>query len=196
MRAAADRLVAGFEGTGRPGMSPAPSWAGPAWRSWLSLESGLARAPPCDTEPAVRFFNRAGPIVPERHYCIHPLDRVDLDQTLTLIWQTAHFVLYAPRQTGKTSTLLALADRLNSVGEYRCVHANFEAGHTAREDTGRAMRTLLGELGSGALPALQDNFVDTAMSELLEKFGPDGALKEILIRWSAADPKPLVLLID
>ena len=86
----------------------------------------------------MRFFNTTGPIRPERHYCIPPLDRVDLDEILTLIRQERYFALHAPRQTGKTSTLLALADRLSSSGKCRCVYANFEAGQAAREDTARA----------------------------------------------------------
>ncbi len=95
----------------------------------------------------MRFFNVAGPVVRADHYCIPPLDRVDLDGILTLVGQKAYFVLHAPRQTGKTSTLLSLADRLNSAGKYRCVYANFEVGQAAREDTHRAMRSLLAELG-------------------------------------------------
>ena len=162
----------------------------------MSLESGPAGATACNPWCAVRFFNRAGPVVPQRHYCIDSLDRVDLDEILTLIWQMAYFVLHAPRQTSKTSTLLAMADRLNSGGEYRCVYANFEAGQAAREDTGRAVRTILEEMAWHAIEILQDDLVDTAMSELLEEFGPDGALRETVVRWSAADRKPLVLLID
>ena len=113
-----------------------------------------------------------------------------------LIGQERYFVLHAPRQTGKTSTLLALADRLNHSGEYRCVYVNFEAGQAAREDTERAMRTLLGELGSRASETLDDDFVASAKSGLLEEFGPDGALNEVLVRWAADDPTPLVLLVD
>ena len=134
--------------------------------------------------------------MPEDHYCIQPLRRVDTDEILMLIRQKKYFVLHAPRQTGKTSTLLAMADRLNGTGEYRCVYANFEAGQAAREDTGRAMRTLLGQLGSRAGLALQDDFVARVKEELLGEFGPDGALSEVLSRWSAAGSKPLVVLID
>lgn len=144
----------------------------------------------CNAWNAVRFFTTAGPVVPERHYCIQPLDRVDLDEILTLIRQMKYFVLHAPRQTGKTSILLAMADLLNSGGEYRCVYANFDGGQAAREDTKRAMRTILGQLGWRARLGLHDDFVAKAKSKLLEEFGPDGALTETLSRWSAADPRP------
>ena len=144
----------------------------------------------------MRFFNTAGPVVSGRHYCIPALERVDADGIPLLIEQMKYFVLHAPRQTGKTSTLLELADRLNSIGKYRCLYANLEAGQAARGDTARAMRTILGELASRAADALEDGFVDATMSQLLEKFGPDGALRELLVRWSGADSRPLVLLID
>lgn len=144
----------------------------------------------------MRFFNTEGPIVPERHYSIPPLDRVDLDAILTLIQRMRYFVLHAPRQTGKTSTLLALADTLNSGGKYRCVYMNVEAGQAAREDIGAAMRDVLSEAAFRARKMLQDSSVDAIWREILQGNGPGSALKEVLARWAAADPKPLVLLID
>lgn len=62
----------------------------------------------------MRKFNTEGPVVADEHYCIPPLERVDLDEILGLIRDKRYFVLHAPRQTGKTSTLLALRDLLNS----------------------------------------------------------------------------------
>ena len=49
---------------------------------------------------------------PDEHYCIPPLSRLDQGELLTLIRQKRYFVLHAPRQTGKTSALLALRDLL------------------------------------------------------------------------------------
>ena len=144
----------------------------------------------------MRFFNTEGPVVAERHYCIPPLSRVNLDETLNLISDMQYFVLHAPSQTGKTSTLLALRDHLNSEGTVRCVYVNLEAGHVARENTARAMRTVLGELASRSRFDLQDDFVGSTMSEYLEEYGPDVALGQTLVRWSQASPLPLVLLVD
>lgn len=50
-----------------------------------------------------------------------------LKQILDLIRLEKHFVLHALRQTGKMSTLLALAARFNADGECRCFHINVEA---------------------------------------------------------------------
>jgi len=59
-----------------------------------------------------RFFNTVAPVFPADHYCVPPLERLDLDDILCLMRAKRCFVLHAPRQTGKTSALLALRSRL------------------------------------------------------------------------------------
>ena len=146
----------------------------------------------------MRKFNTEGPVRPHKHYCIPPLGRLDLDDVLGLIRDERYFVLHAPRQTGKTSTLLALRDLLNggvAAGEYRCVYVNVEAAQTAGEHVDRAIRTILNALASRAR-SLGDGFLDEHWSDILATSGPDGALGEALTRWCEAGPAPLVLLID
>ena len=144
----------------------------------------------------MRKFNLEGPVEAQRHYCIPPLDRIQLGEILELIDDRRYFVLHAPRQTGKTSTLLALQDRLNATGQYRCLYVNVEAGQAAGEDTAQAMQALLGQLASRARDILHDDFVDRMRAAILQQEGPHGVLGETLVRWSAASAKPLVLLID
>ena len=145
-----------------------------------------------------RFFNTTGPVVAADHYCIPPLDRLDLREVLDLVRTARYFVLHAPRQTGKTSALLALRDILNdgSTGAYRCVYVNVEVGQAMREDMEPAMRAILGALASWARTTLHDDFLDEAWPGLLAKLGPAAALGEALGRWSEAHPAPLVLLVD
>ena len=76
------------------------------------------------------------------------------------------------------------------------MYANFEVGQAGREDVPRAMRAMLNELASRARFTLGDEFVTRVRLRALEEAGPDGALNEVLSRWSEADPRPLVLLID
>ena len=146
----------------------------------------------------MRFFNTEGPVVAGRHYCIPPLGRVNLDEILELIRDQRYFVLHAPRQTGKTSALLALRDLLNGggAGDYRCVYMNVEAAQAAREDVEGAMRAILDELASRARSTLRDEFPEEAWPGILARSGPVGALRETLTRWAEASPGPLVLLID
>ena len=148
--------------------------------------------------PVGRFFNTTGPVVAADHFCIPPLDRLDLREVLDLVRTGRYFVLHAPRQTGKTSALLALRDLLNggSEGAYRCVYVNVEIAQAMREDLEPAMRAILGALASWARTTLNDDFLDEAWPALLAKHGPAGALGEALGRWSEADPAPLVLLVD
>ena len=144
----------------------------------------------------MRKFNTEGPVVAADHYCIPPLERVNLAEVLGLVRDKRYFVLHAPRQTGKTSTLLALRDLLNGGGEgdFRCVYVNVEAAQAVREDVERAMRVILGALASRAR-SLGDEFLNAVWPDILATFG-DGAVGEALTRWCEADPRPLVLLID
>ena len=144
----------------------------------------------------MRFFNTAGPIQSQHHYHIPPLERLDLDGVRTLIRQQKYFVLHAPRQTGKTSALLALRDLLNAEDSYRCVYVNVEGAQALREDVEQVMRTLLAGLASRARLTLGDEFLGTVWSGILAEVGPGVGLQEALTRWAEASPKPLVLLID
>ena len=146
--------------------------------------------------PAMRFFNTTGPVDPRDHYCVPPLDRLDLDDLLGLIRQRRYFVLHAPRQTGKTSALLALMEKLNGGGAYRCVYINVEIAQAAREDVGAATQAILNHMALRAHYALADDFVAEIWPETLARAGPYSALEEVLSRWAHAGDKPLVLLVD
>ena len=141
------------------------------------------------------YFPTEGPVIPGEHYCIPPLDRWNSEHVVELIGRKKYFVLHAPRQTGKTSTLLALRDLLNEAGDYRCVYANLE-GTQFRQDEEAAMRVVLGQLALRARLTLDDRLPDKIWPDILARSGPGGALAELLARWSAADSKPLVLLLD
>ena len=111
----------------------------------------------------VRDSNTEGPVGPSFHYCISPLERVDLDQILWLIRRRKYCLLHTPRQSGKTSALKALADKLNSTGECRCVYANFGVAQSAREDVHQAMRAVLDQLGKRARRMLGDTFINSVV---------------------------------
>ena len=150
------------------------------------------------TMEPVLTFNTEGPVVATDHYHIPPLERIDLDDVLGLVRGKKYFVLHAPRQTGKTSALLALRDLLNggTAGEYRCVYANVEDGQATRENVAEGMRTVLAELALQASLTLGDDTLEELWPAVLERVGPAQALRHALLRWSMADPRPLVLLID
>ena len=150
------------------------------------------------TMAAVRTFNTAGPVRAHRHYQIAPLSRIDLEDVLGLIRDEKYFVLHAPRQTGKTSALLALRDLLNGgqAGDFRCLYATVENAQAVRENVAEAMRTVLAELAFQASVTLGDDTLEEQWPVLLERVGPAQALRQALARWCMAAPRPLVLLID
>ena len=121
----------------------------------------------------MRFFNIAGPVRPNKHYAIRPLDRVNIGEILGLIRAEQYFVLHAPRQTGKTSALIALRDLLNSgeVGEFRCVNVNVEAAQVVRDDVAEGIRAILSIMASRALLS-GDDYPNRVWPDMLARAGP------------------------
>ena len=144
----------------------------------------------------MRFFNTEGPVRPQDHYCLPPLGRWDLDEVLRLIEQKKYFLLHAPRQTGKTSCLLALMAHLNREGRYRACYTNLEIAQPAREDLARAMRAICGTLAVSAQLYLGEDRLDGWIADQWSQRGPEGVLRAVLGQWSAGSPQPLVLLLD
>ena len=144
----------------------------------------------------MKFFNTAGPVDPEKHYCLPPVERFDLQEITSLIDREKYFVLHAPRQTGKTSSLLALMKHLNREAKYTCLYVNVEKGQAAREDVKRGIYSILAEIASRARDFLGDTFPVENMREIMELWGEDSALNEMLSSWSRKLVKPLVLLMD
>ena len=64
-----------------------------------------------------KWFNTAGPCQPDIHYMLPPTER--LPELIPLIAQRNYFVIHAPRQVGKTTAMLALAQELTASGHTR-----------------------------------------------------------------------------
>jgi hypothetical protein len=144
----------------------------------------------------MRFFNTAGPVDAARHYTLPPLSRIDLDAVLELIEQQKYFVLHAPRQTGKTSVLLALMELLNRGENYRCLYANIESAQAYRGHVDAALRTVVMHLATAAEVYLDERRVKDWALEAVRDQGGGGALTATLTRWALASDRPLVLLLD
>ncbi|MCU0287023.1 MAG: AAA-like domain-containing protein [Acidobacteria bacterium] len=143
-----------------------------------------------------RYFNTAGPIRREDHYYIEPLERFDLDEILTLIEQKKYFILHAPRQTGKTTFLLAVTDYLNKQGKYKVLYTNIENAQAARENVKEGMLSIMGTLADDANNRLNDSFLEEKWKGIIKQRGAFSALSHLLSLWSRQSEKPVVLLID
>ncbi len=144
----------------------------------------------------MRFFNTSGPINPEIHYVIPPLSRMNHSELRSLIDQRKYFVLHAPRQTGKSSCMLALVDELNRSGRFRAVYANIETAQAHRENIDAAMLSILGEIADRTESILGESFLTERFKGILNEVGGGRALNRTLSELSTHDSKPVVLILD
>lgn len=109
-----------------------------------------------------------------------------------VIDQFGYFVVHAPRQTGKTTTLRALAEKLTAEGRYAALHFSCEAGGAVGDDYVQAQHALLADLRLRAEVALPP--------ELRPPPWPDsadaGMVRGALTAWARVCPRPLVLFLD
>ncbi|NOY25697.1 MAG: ATP-binding protein [Oligoflexia bacterium] len=137
-----------------------------------------------------RFFNTTGPCRPEKHYMLPTLRR--LPEVRRLVDEERYFVVHAARQTGKTTSMRALAENLRADG-YVALHVSLEASRQTPS---------LAQVEPRWLQAI----VDEARWMLPEADRPpkgagEGAtgtrLAGLLADWALAlHPRPLVLMLD
>ncbi|MGF1512138.1 MAG: AAA family ATPase [Elainellaceae cyanobacterium] len=137
-----------------------------------------------------KWFNVAGPCQSDIHYMLSPLER--LPQLSRLIQQRGYFVIHAPRQTGKTTAMLALAQQLTASGQYTALMVSAEVGAAFPHDPGTAEKAMLNDWRDTAAswlpPELQPPQWPTA--EVGRQIGA------ALSTWAKASPRPLVIFID
>ncbi len=149
-----------------------------------------------------KFFNNAGPQLPADNYTIDPLRRIKLPELQDLIDQKRYFVLHAPRQTGKTTSLYALMRHFNAGTQYRALYVNIEAGQAHREDLQHAMASICASFISAAGLHLKDSSLGTAYYAWLKESDRGDAMKFCIAHLSSHDnaqpdnPRPLILMID
>ena len=144
----------------------------------------------------MKFFNTAGPVNQPEHYKIDPLSRWDMEEILMLIAQKKYFILHAPRQTGKTSCLLALRDYLNAEDRYHCVYTNFEVGQAARNNLVAGIGAVVGELHDCIKLTLDGITPRLAPMPEINESNVGKVLGAYLSDVAGVLGKPLVLLID
>jgi hypothetical protein len=115
-----------------------------------------------------------------------------LPEVPDLVAQMGYFVVHAPRQTGKTTAIRALAEELTAGGGYAALVFSCETGRAADDDYGAAQRDVLQDVLEEAELALPPELRPPPWPE-----APDGSLlKAALTAWARACPLPLVLFFD
>lgn len=137
-----------------------------------------------------RWFNTAGPCQDDIHYMLPPTRR--LPTLERLIAQRSYFVLHAPRQVGKTTAMLALAQQLTASGQYTAALVSVEAGAPFGQDIAAAEQAILNEWTTGLRFWLPADLQPPSWSNL-----PVGSqISQALSLWAEASPRPIVLFLD
>jgi type II secretory pathway predicted ATPase ExeA len=137
-----------------------------------------------------RWFNVAGPCRSDIHYMLPATAR--LPNVMRLIEQQNYFVLHAPRQSGKTTAMLALARALTASGHYLAALLSVEVGAPFSDDPDAAEQAILSAWRGALLSRLPDDMQPPAWPD-----APAGArIREAVRAWSQASSRPLVLFVD
>ncbi len=144
-----------------------------------------------------KHFNTAGPVNMEEHYKLNPLERWDLKEVMDLINDKKYFLLHAPRQSGKTSCILALRDKINAEGNYNAIYVNIESARGAKDNINEAIHSILIALKIEIklLFGLKKE-IKEIINEVTESGNFKNALNEFLYELSELMEKPVFLLID
>ena len=137
-----------------------------------------------------RLFNTSGPCDPRFHYMLPVLRR--LPEVRGLIDQRAYFVLHAPRQMGKTTSLLALAGELTAEGRYAAILLSAEVGAPFAGDTNAAEAAILDASRGRASNRLPIELLPPPWPEA----PPGRRIGAALSAWARACPRPLVVFFD
>ncbi|MBO0804845.1 MAG: hypothetical protein J2P25_17450 [Nocardiopsaceae bacterium] len=139
----------------------------------------------------MRFFNKSGPCDPERHYMLPPEPR--LPRARHLVEEGLYFVVHAPRQTGKTTSLTALARDITAGGERAAVLFSCERARTHSSDIGAAGREILQAITEAAQ---WQELPEECQPPRWPDAPPGSLLRAGLQAWARACPRPLVLFFD
>jgi hypothetical protein len=134
-----------------------------------------------------RWFNTAGPCQPEMHYMLPSMPR--LPQLETLIDRAGYFVLHAPRQVGKTTAMLTIAQELTAQGKYTAVMASVEVGATFSTNPLAAQKEILRAWDDGIRFWLPPELQPPEWMHC-ETIG------QAISLWCRHSPRPIILFID
>jgi DNA polymerase III delta prime subunit len=138
----------------------------------------------------MRSFNITGPCLAERHYLVPP--ELRLPTARALVEKEAYFVVHAPRQTGKTTTMRALARQLTAEGRHAALHFSCEVARAFPDDVGAAERAVWDSIERAARHELPEHLQPPPQQSAV----PGTFLAAQLRAWAAACARPLVLIFD
>ncbi|MDR1866249.1 MAG: ATP-binding protein, partial [Bacteroidales bacterium] len=138
-----------------------------------------------------KYFNVAGPCIETEHYMIDASSRLmGIDH---LIDHRQYFVIHAARQSGKTTFLLDLANRLNREGQYHALYCSLEVAQGITNPE-KGIPAIISRIKSAmndvALPFAKTFAADADFGDYAN------VLRSSLISFCRVLDKPLVILFD
>ncbi|MDR1408173.1 MAG: hypothetical protein LBJ23_09045, partial [Tannerella sp.] len=139
----------------------------------------------------MRYFNTAGPCNRTEHYMIEASSR--LHGVEQLIDMEQYFVIHAARQSGKTTYLKDLTQRLNAGGKYYALYCSLEGGQgitDPEKGLPAIVRIIKSSLKYSAIPRNEEFAADADYNDYT------GILKTSLTDYCMLLDKPLIILFD
>jgi hypothetical protein len=127
---------------------------------------------------------------------VDPISRVNWGELERLIRNKLFFALHAPRQSGKTTLLRAIVERLNREDDYQAMVVTVEVARGFGNDAAGGIRSVVQQLINVARISAPDSWLATEGPIVAKDELPSGMLTFLLMRWAQQSPKPLVLLFD
>jgi hypothetical protein len=137
-----------------------------------------------------KWFNTAGPCKADIHYILSATER--LPEIKQIIAQENYFVIHAPRQVGKTTAMLTLAQELTASGQYTAVMLSLEVGAAFSDDLGAAELAILGEWKQSIRYRLPKDLQphEWLDAEAGSRIGTN------LSNWAEQSSRPLIVFLD
>ncbi|HFA48600.1 MAG TPA: ATP-binding protein [Bacteroidetes bacterium] len=138
-----------------------------------------------------KYFNIAGPCNSNDHYMVSAIERNK--NVLSLIEQGQYFVIYAARQTGKTTLVKSLVHHFNSQNDYYALYCSLESVQVFTEPNvgiPEALNNLKFAVNYSKLPHRQD------FAKGLDKKDTSTLIRSALTDYCSELDRPLLLFID
>ena len=138
-----------------------------------------------------RYFNTAGPCNRKDHYMIDASTR--LQGVERLIDMKQYFVIHAARQSGKTTYLRDLTDRLNESDKYHAIYCSLESVQNITEAE-KGIPQIISCIYESLFNAKMPHYEEFTKSANYFFFAT--VLNSSLTRYCAILEKPLIILFD
>ena len=142
----------------------------------------------------MKRFNTTGPCFPDEHYMMPALDR--LPGVRELVAGGNYFVVHAPRQTGKTTALKALAREINANGDMAAIYCTLESIQRLVGSYETAMREIRHLVLKSAGLVRELASVAREIGDVKSSIGISTAISDALQDLCVRSAKPLVVFFD